>query len=233
MEGQLVTMPSHARERSRSGASHVFETLRAEIISLALAPGTVLSRIELQHRFGLSSTPVRDALMRLEEEGLVDIFPQHATVVSPIDIGRARQGQFLRRSLEIEIVRTLALKPDSDVVARLRSLIRQQSAFAKLKEYEAFTYADQTFHGTLYEAAGVLPLWILVQRQSGHIDRLRRLNLPVAGKMRQILRDHTAIVDFIEASRPVDAQDALREHLSRSLDFIDKLRESHPAYFRS
>jgi DNA-binding GntR family transcriptional regulator len=67
------------RERGRGGASHVFETLRDEIIALALAPGTVLSRAELQNRFGLSSTPVRDALMRLQEEGLVEVFPQSAT----------------------------------------------------------------------------------------------------------------------------------------------------------
>jgi GntR family transcriptional regulator, rspAB operon transcriptional repressor len=233
MVGQLMTIPSQVRDRSRSGASHVFETLRHEIIALALAPGTVLSRIDLQQRFNLSSTPIRDALLRLEEEGLVEIFPQHATVVSPIDLDRARQGQFLRRSLEIEIVRTLALHPDAVVIDRLRSLIRQQSAFAKLREFEAFTHADQAFHGTMYQAAGVSPLWALVRRQSGHIDRLRRLNLPMAGKMREVLRDHTAIVDAIAEGKPAQAQAVIRDHLSRSLDFVDKLRESHPSYFRT
>jgi GntR family transcriptional regulator, rspAB operon transcriptional repressor len=232
MVGMLMTIPSQTRDRSRSGASHVFETLRNEIIALALAPGTVLSRIDLQQRFNLSSTPIRDALIRLEEEGLVEIFPQHATVVSPIDLDRARQGQFLRRSLEIEIVRTLALRPNAVVVERLRSLIRQQSAFAKLREFEAFTHADQTFHGTMYDAAGVSPLWSLVRRQSGHIDRLRRLNLPMAGKMREVLRDHTAIVDAIAEGKPAQAQTVIRDHLSRSLDFVDKLRESHPSFFR-
>ena len=67
----------------------VLEQLREDILALALVPGFVLSRLELQARFGVSSTPIRDALMRLQEEGLVDIFPQHATVVSRIDIAKA------------------------------------------------------------------------------------------------------------------------------------------------
>jgi DNA-binding GntR family transcriptional regulator len=223
--------PLHGRDRGRGGASHVFDILREEIISLKLAPGTVLSRLELQARFGLSSTPIRDALIRLQEEHLVSVYPQHATVVSPIDIARARQAQFLRRAVELEIVRALALAPDEAVIARLRSLIRQQAAFAELSEVEAFNGADEAFHRTLFEAAGVAELWHLIRRQGGHIDRLRRLNLPVAGKMREILRDHTALTDAIAAGRLEAAQHALRDHLSRSLDFVDKLRASHPEFF--
>jgi DNA-binding GntR family transcriptional regulator len=221
-----------ARIRGRGGSAHVFDALRQEIIALSLAPGTVLSRAELQGRFGLSSTPVRDALMRLQEEGLVEVFPQHATMVSPIDLAKARQGQFLRRSIELEVVRSLASKPDPIVVERLTSLIRQQTAFAKLGEHGAFTAADQAFHKTMYESANVAELWDLVARHSGHIDRLRRLHLPVPGKMRDVIRDHQAIVDAIAAGKPDEAQAALRDHVSRSLGFVETLRSSHPNYFR-
>lgn len=227
-----MAQPLHLRERSFGSASHVFDVLRQDIISLALAPGTVLSRTELQMRFGLSSTPVRDALMRLQEEGLVDVFPQHATMVSAIDLRRAQQGQFLRRSVEAEVVRTLASRPDAAVIESLRTLIRRQGAFAELNDQEAFTEADQAFHRTMYEAAEVSELWPLVRRHGGHIDRLRRLHLPVAGKMREILKAHAAIVDAIESGNPAAAQDALRDHLSRSLDFVDTLRASHPDYFK-
>ena len=232
MDDVTTAASARTRERGRGGAAHVFETLRQDIIALTLAPGTVLSRAELQVRFGLSSTPVRDALMRLQEEGLVDVFPQHATVVSAIDLEKARQGQFLRRSVELEIVRTLALKPDDVVVERLNSLIRQQTAFSRLGEHGAFTAADQAFHKTMYEQANVSELWELVARHSGHIDRLRRLHLPVPGKMRDVIRDHQAIVDAIAAGKPDDAQAALRDHLSRSLGFVETLRLSHPGYFR-
>ena len=72
----------------------MFERLRNMIIALELPPGSPLSRAELAGQFGVSSTPMRDALMRLEEEGLVDVFPQHATVVSRVDVGRAAAGTF-------------------------------------------------------------------------------------------------------------------------------------------
>jgi DNA-binding GntR family transcriptional regulator len=227
-----VTTAPPTRDRGRGGAAYVFETLRHDIIALILAPGAVLSRSVLQARFGLSSTPVRDALMRLQEEGLVEVFPQHATVVSPIDLEKARQGQFLRRSIELEIVRDLALQPDPAVRERLSSLIRQQSAFARLGEYTAFNNADQDFHKAMYDSAGVSDLWQSVNRHGGHIDRLRRLHLPLPGKMRDVIRDHQAIVDAIVAGKPDEAQASLRDHLSRSLGFVETLRLSHPGYFR-
>lgn len=175
---------------------------------------------------------MRDALMRLQEEGLVDIFPQHATVVSPIDLDKAREGQFLRRSVESEIVRVLATSPQPPVIERLRSIIRQQSAFARLREYGAFNEADQTFHRTMYESANVTDLWHVVTRHNGDIDRLRRLHLPVPGKMRDVVSDHVAIVDAIAGGDPDKAQAHLRDHLSRSLGFVEKLRISHPKFFR-
>lgn len=230
---RYVAQQPRPQPTARGGAGAVFDMLREEIISLALPPGTMVSRQELQGRFGFSSTPIRDALMRLQEERLVDVYPQHATVVSAIDLDLARQGQFLRRSVELELVRTLSLSAQPSAIARMRSLVRQQAAFSDLGEYEAFVRVDQDFHRTLYEAAQVTALWELVRRQSGHIDRLRRLHLPKAGKMREILVAHTAIVDAIEAGDATEAQAALRDHLSRSLDFVPSLRESHPTYFRT
>jgi GntR family transcriptional regulator, rspAB operon transcriptional repressor len=218
--------------RPGGGSPGVVDVLRQEIVSLVLPPGTVLSRTELQDRFGLSSTPIRDALIRLQEEGLVDIFPQHATQVSLIDLSLARQAQFLRRACEAEVVRQLASAPDPALVARLRALVRRQKAFASLGDYEAFTAADRDFHHALHVAAGVEQVWLVVQRQRGHMDRLRRLNLPVKGKVREIVREHGLIVDAIEAGRPGDAEAALRGHLSRSLDFVGKLRAAHPGYFK-
>ena len=219
------------RGRRREGAGDVADALREDILSLKLKPGAVLSRQALQTSFGVSSTPLRDALMRLQAEGLVEIFPQHATVVTRIDVARATQAQFLRRAVECEAVRVMAEKPDAAVIERLRILIRRQNAFADLADHEAFTQADQEFHRLTYIAAGVPELWTLVRRQSGHIDRLRRLNLPVAGKMREILKAHTAIVDAIEAGDGARAQAALRDHLSKSLTFVDTLRADPPEYF--
>ncbi|MCA0423012.1 MAG: GntR family transcriptional regulator [Proteobacteria bacterium] len=221
-----------AIERGTRGAAQVFNSLRDDIIALRLEPGLVLSRAELQARFGLSSTPVRDALIRLQNEGLVEIYPQHATKVAPIDLALAREAQFLRRSVELELVRSLALKQDMALNSQLKRLIQQQVAFADLNEFEAFAAADQAFHRTMYEALGIGALWHLVRQRGGHIDRLRRLHLPVDGKMHEIIAAHNRIADAIVAGNADSAQSAMREHLSHSLDFVDTLRVCYPQYFR-
>lgn len=101
-------------DRSRQVAAQIHEILKKRIMVLELAPGTVLSRAALQIEFGVSQTPVRDALMRLQDERLVEIYPQYATVVSAIDLEHARQAQFLRLSIELEAVRRLAQERPED-----------------------------------------------------------------------------------------------------------------------
>jgi DNA-binding GntR family transcriptional regulator len=220
------------RDRSRHAAPQVFEHLREKIISLELAPGTVLNRLTLQQEFGLSSTPIRDALLRLQDDGLVEIFPQHATVVSPIDLTLAQQAHFLRRSLELEIVRSLALAPEQRLVARLQGFLAQQQSLMEAQDFEAFAAADQAFHHHLYEAAGMHDLWTLVRSRSGHIDRLRRLHLPTPGKAQDIVQHHRLIVQAIAAGKPEDAQRHLRDHLSGTLSHVDEIRARFPGYVR-
>lgn len=217
-------------DRSRHAAPQVFERLREAIVSLELVPGTVLPRNELAEQFGISQTPIRDALMRLGEEGLVDIFPQHATVVSRIDIAAARQAHFLRRSIELEVVRTLAADASDELIARLRAQVDLLAALSSGGDYSEFVAADQSFHRLMYEAAGVPDLWSLVRRLSGHVDRLRRLHLPSAGKAQAVVRDHRRIVDAIAQRDPEAAQARLREHLSGTLGKLDEICERFPAY---
>jgi DNA-binding GntR family transcriptional regulator len=217
-------------DRSRHAAPQVFERLREMILSLELAPGTVLSRADLATQYGLSQTPVRDALMKLGEEGLVDIFPQHATVVSQINVTSALQAHFLRRAIELEVVRTLSQQRDAALIAQLRAMIAGQKKLRDVKNYEQFSVLDQAFHRQMYEAAGVPQLWDLVRRGGGHIDRLRRLHLPVAGKTTAVVRDHARIVDAIEKGDAESAQAALRKHLSGTLNQLDQIRASHPDF---
>jgi DNA-binding GntR family transcriptional regulator len=231
MEGSFIETPRN-RDRSRHAAPQVFEHLRERIVSLELKPGSVLSRAELQESFGLSSTPIRDALLRLQEEGLVEIFPQHATVVSPIDLTLARQAQFLRRSIEQEVAGTLAETPAENVLDRLGKAVAEQKRLARTRDFDRFTAADHAFHYIMFEAAEVPDLWHLVRRHSGHIDRLRRLHLPVKGRTSQIIDDHTAIMDAIASGKPESARLCVRDHLSRSLAFSGEMRSQFPDYFR-
>lgn len=229
-----MTLQAKARslrlDRSRHAAPQVFERLREAIVSLELAPGTVLARAELAEQFGLSQTPIRDALMKLGEEGLVDIFPQHATVVSRIDLGSAKSAHFLRKSIELEVVRVLAETPSATLIAKLRAQIDLQTAVINPADYREFVLADQAFHRLMYDAAGVPDLFDLVRRLSGHVDRLRRLHLPTVGKAQAVVRDHRRIVDAIARGDTAAAQTRLREHLSGTLGKVDEISARHPDF---
>jgi DNA-binding GntR family transcriptional regulator len=217
-------------DRDRQAAPQVFERLRGTIISLELPPGSALSRAELAAQFGVSSTPIRDALMRLEEEGLVEVFPQYATVVSRIDVRLAQQAHFLRQAVELEIVRGLAAEHDATVASELSQTIARQQQFAKAGDFERFIAADNEFHAQLYAAADKQDIWLLVKSRSGHIDRLRRLHLPSPGKAQDIVRHHRLIAKAIGAGEPDEAQKHLRTHLSGTLSELAQIRARYPEY---
>lgn len=226
----MISLPKIRLDRTRLAAPQVLERLREAILALELVPGTVLARQALAEQFGVSQTPVREALLRLAEEGLVDVFPQHATLVSRIDLRAARQAHFLRRSIELELVRELALRRPEGLVDALRRQIALQQALAEARQYGDFVAADRQFHQLLYAAADMAALVALVGRVSGHVDRLRRLHLPTAGKTASILRDHGAIVEAIAAGDAVAAQEALRAHLSGTLSAVEEIRQQFPDY---
>ncbi|GIL40836.1 GntR family transcriptional regulator [Roseiterribacter gracilis] len=216
--------------RHLRAAPQLFERLRERIIALDLLPGMPLSRVELMDEFGTSVTPIRDALQRLADEGLVEIFPQHATVVSRIDLAHAAQTQFLRRSIELEVVTTLVRVADEETFGQLHTILTQHRA--ALNDLAAFKRLDMRFHQAMYEAAGVPDLWALVRSRSGHIDRLRALHLPIAGKAKAILRDHGRILEALEARNAAAAQRAVHEHLSGTLTQVAAIAKRHPDYVR-
>src|SRR3569623_1889635 len=146
-------------DRARQAAPQVVERLRNAILALELPPGAPLSRTELAAQFGVSSTPIRDALMRLDEEGLVEVYPQHATVVSRIDVKLAEQAHFLRQALELEIAAVLAQDHDDGLIDDLNRTIVLQQQSAKAGEFAKFMAADNAFHRQLYVAADKLELW--------------------------------------------------------------------------
>ena len=100
-----------------SASSRIYSALRARIISLELEPDTTLVRSELAEAFGVSQSPVREAIQRLEQEGLVISYPQSRTVVSKIDVAHARETQFLRIGVELEVAQTLARARDPALLA--------------------------------------------------------------------------------------------------------------------
>jgi DNA-binding GntR family transcriptional regulator len=217
--------------RGESAAEFAYRSLRTAILSLALPPGTLLSRVTLATRLGVSQTPVREALIRLQDETLIEVVPHSATRVARIDLDNARQALFLRRALELEVVRTLARDPDAVPAEALHEELDRQQQLLAARDEGGLSGADTRFHELLYAAAGVSSLWELVRSRSGHLDRLRRLDLPTPGKAEAVVTDHRRILAAMLAGDAPAAEAALHAHLSGTFARLEAIRATRPEYF--
>ncbi|MDP5306818.1 GntR family transcriptional regulator [Paracoccus spongiarum] len=209
----------------------LFEDLRARILSLEMPPGMALSRADLSARYGISSTPLRDALLRLQDEGLVDIQPQSRTLVSLIDLDQARQIHVLRSAVEAEVAMRLAQDPPAGLGEELQHLIAAQQDEAQSGNMKGFARLDLAFHEALFRHARLQAVHQVIRRESVHIDRLRALHLMQQEKARQILTDHRAIAAAIADRLPDAAGAQMRRHLSQSILLGPQLTSEMPAYF--
>ena len=156
-------------------APQVQQALREAIVSLRLMPGTPLSEAAVAGVLGLSRTPVREALRDLQTVGLIDIFPQAGTVVSPIRIHLIKQEVFVREALEganlLDVMKSL----DTAGGSRLQALIETQRRDLDRGDVAAFFANDEAMHRLFFEFTGRLPVWTLVNQAKQHIDRARLL----------------------------------------------------------
>ena len=219
-------------DRKRPAAVQVYEDMRARIISLDLEPGANISRLALVEHYNVSQTPVRDAIILLEKEGLIEVYPQSKSLVSKIDVNHARETQFLRIAFDIEVARQLAQRSDKSELAEARSLLAAQKlALEQGNDLNRFRDLDRRFHLALADVVGQRNLWHMIIARAGHIDRLRNLHLPDAGKANKVLADHQRIMAAIDASDEEAAAAAVRAHLSDTLRAVGAIREKHPGYF--
>lgn len=201
------------------------------IISFDLQPDLTLSRSELMAHYNASQTPLREALQRLDQEGLVRIYPQSRTQVARIDSEQIYEAHFLRVALECEVARELALAPDADFLGRARSIIRMQEAVGGRPEQMAmFQKLDEAFHGALFSGLGRDRLHRLIRARSGHLERARRLH-KAQSRVASIIAGHIAVVAAIEAGDGDRAAASMREHLGGTISHIADLRARFPAYF--
>ncbi|MDF2371874.1 MAG: GntR family transcriptional regulator [Rhizobiaceae bacterium] len=214
-----------------SAAARVYAGIRAQIISLELQPHSNLVRTEIAESYGVSQSPIREAIHRLEQEGLVVSYPQSRTAVAKIDVDHARETQFLRVAIELEVARTLAKMAQPDLLRPARRILAMQKMAGDDLDIDEFTSLDRLFHLSLVEPTGFVALYHLVSSRSGHIDRLRRLNLPDPGKIVSVLHHHGEILDAIAAGDLAQTEKAVRAHLGGTLAAVPQIMEQYPHYF--
>ncbi|TCS60774.1 GntR family transcriptional regulator [Primorskyibacter sedentarius] len=217
-----------------SAAQRVYENLRQRIVNLELKPDVTLSRTELADHYSVSQTPIREAMQKLEQDGLVRIFPQSRTVVARIDVKQLHETQFLRVAIETEVVRQLAEHPDPAALHRARIFLNMQEALRDSPDQaDMFSDLDKAFHRALFEGVGMIGLHIYLGGRLGHLARCQRLELPKAGKMNGVLDGHRAVLDAIETGDPDVAAREMRKHLTGTILRISVLQKEFPDYFTS
>lgn len=229
-EGTLSD-PEIRLDRRRPVVNQIFDILRADIIALRLAPGAALSRNALAARFAVSQTPIRDALLRLEEQGLVEIRPQSSTRVSLIDARQARQSHFLRLAVELEVARTIARAPARYRLDQPQAILRDmRGVWQRTGDPAAIRPPDQAFHAALCTAVGHHEVWELIVARSGNVDRLRSIYV-YPGKIEKILSEHEALLGALAAGDEAGAEQTVRTHLGGTLGAIEEMRAARPQYF--
>lgn len=210
-------------------AMRVVSALRDEIVSMALKPGDVISESDIAGRYGVSRQPVREAFIRLAQQGLLLIRPKRATVVKKISPDGVRQSRFIRESIEVEIVRRLAANP-GDAATVLAELIAEQEIASGAGDSRRFHTLDELFHRTLARLAGVEYAWQLIDDHKMQLDRVRYLTLG-ASSSRVAIGEHKILAAAVAAGDVAAAEAAMRAHLARAEVLLSQTIADHPDYF--
>jgi DNA-binding GntR family transcriptional regulator len=205
----------------------IYQTIRTDIIRMRLQPGEQLSEKELGLRFGTSRTPVREAIVRLVEDGLIEVRPQRGTYVARISLQAVQRARFVRSALELAIIREAAEHgvPEAVLEKAKRAIADQENAGLNP---ELFTTADDMFHRTFANGIGYGDIWSVVENQKAQFDRIRFLSLPNVTPINHLIDQHRTILSAVEARDPDRAEKTLRAHLSLAVETAAALMRTNP-----
>jgi DNA-binding GntR family transcriptional regulator len=226
-----TTLRRSVRPRAATASARIYVELRAELIALQRKPGEALSEAEIAVSHGVSRTPVREAILKLADDGLVDVFPQSGIFVSRIPLAALPEAIIVRKALEETTARLAAERATTSQILALHSIVERQREADVAKDNDAFHQADELFHATIAEVARHPGIWTLIQQVKVHVDRYRRLTLPQEGRMARAIAEHAAILAGIEAHDPAKARTAMEAHLERLLRDISPTQTINPEFF--
>ncbi len=203
----------------------IYTILMDCIVNIRLKPGQAMSEKEISDSLKASKTPVREALIKLEDTGLVRVVPKSGTYVSPISLDRYIEACFIRLQLEIGAVRRAAERNnDLRGVLNLETTISRQVKALEAGDDQLFFKYDEALHQSFFEMAGIAGVWQLVKKTQSDVYRIRHLKrLYNIRREMQVIEEHKAIVSAIRAGSADDAEAALIRHIGSLEAEIDNL----------
>ena len=209
----------------------VHSTLHHLIVHCVLSPGSPIREKDLSEQMEVSRTPIREALLQLEKEGLVEIYPQSGTRISKISMEEVRESHFIREAMESATVRFAAQKGDSELHKQLNTRLQEFNDALGTAEKDLLFELDELFHKTIAELRFQNRLWKITNIAKSHMDRVRHLTLPLPKRIYEIADEHQRVADCIIQHQQEKAVRAIQDHLSVIFSDIERIRAEHSEYF--
>lgn len=219
------------REGKETAREYAFRVIKYNIISLELAPGSMVSENELAMEIGISRTPVREALIELSKLKVVEIYPQKGSCISLIDSELVEEARYVRLILEQAIVEMACDVATEESFLALEENLRLQEFYLQYPSKDKLLQLDNDFHQLLFEICKREFTYDLLGGMMTHFDRVRRLSLLVIKDTKNI-SDHRSLVEAIKNKDKVLAKDIITKHLSRYKVDEQELKEQYRSYFK-
>ena len=195
----------------------VFEALREAILSGSLAPGERLMEIQLAEDMGVSRTPVREAIRKLELEGFVVMIPRKGTYVAGLSMKQMSEVFEVRAALEELAVDLSAERISDEELEQLEHLHTRSRVDEMVKDdIETIVKLDEEFHDLLYKTARNSRLSSAINHLTEQMHRYRTASLSYPGRLKSALEEHRNIVEAIARRDGDAARKAAREHMDRA-----------------
>ncbi|MCU0906518.1 MAG: GntR family transcriptional regulator [Rhodobacteraceae bacterium] len=198
-------------------SEQVYALVRKAIVLGRLAPGAPIHEPEIAARLGISRTPVREAVKKVSDEGLVEVFAQHGTFVADIRRPAVEEAYIIRIALEGESVARAAATITPRQLQDIEDIHQAHETAVRRERYDEAIARDDDLHRTIAEANGLNMLWKVVDITKAQMDRCRLQSLPDPGAGLETVAQHRAIIDALAAGDPDLARQAMLRHLSTSL----------------
>jgi DNA-binding GntR family transcriptional regulator len=204
---------------SLSATEQAYRAIKRGILSNKLKAGEPVPSDRFVRELGVSRTPVREAMLRLEREGLIDIRPRMGTFVSHLNVGQIREMYDVRRLLEGQAARLAAVRPSQQELARVGRELRACNPEV-LGDCRRMSDAGQLLHGYIREHCGNETLTAMLRSLDDHFTRFRSLSLSMPDKIRSSHGEHLAILDALDAADPDRAERLTRSHFEHAAQFL-------------
>lgn len=183
-------------EAKRQEGNDIYTILREDIISLRLKPGMLFSIKDICEQYRSGRTPTRDALIRLEQEGLITFLPQRGTMISRLDLNRIDNERFIRKSIEENIMRDFVAVFSPTVILRLEDSISEQKEYIREGAIRRFLEADEEFHSLFYQEVNRMYCKQMIDKECCNYKRLRLLHIMTDDNeaAKKAIEEHEAIV---------------------------------------